>query len=147
MPAFNSGKRSRDGAIPNVEVSLYHDFHHPAEANFASAADTRPSPASAWQATVTTSRDVRRGRMRGPGRSFRRATVRTARNQTRARCNSRCSPRRARRLQSICANNFAGREVFNDQVIASVIKGIDIEAGEMRLPQALVQFQVENLKP
>ena len=50
-------------------------------------------------------------------------------------------------LQSICANNFAGGEVFNDQVIANVIEGIDIEAGEMRLPQALVQFQVENLKP
>ena len=50
-------------------------------------------------------------------------------------------------LQSICANNFAGGEVFNDHVIANVIEGIDIEAGEMRLPQALVQFQVENLKP
>ena len=50
-------------------------------------------------------------------------------------------------LQSICANNFAGREVFNDQVIGNVINGIDIEAGEMRLHQALVQFQVENLKP
>ena len=127
MPAFNSGKRPRDGAILNVEVSLYHDFHHPAEANFASAADTRPSPASAWQAAATTSRDARRGRMRGPARSFRRG-VRAG-------------------FQSICANNFAGREVFNDQVIANVIEGIDIEAGEMRLHQALVQFQVENLKP
>ena len=29
------GKRHPDGAIPNVEVSLYHDFRHPAEANFA----------------------------------------------------------------------------------------------------------------
>ena len=28
-----------------------------------------------------------------------------------------------------------------------VIEEIDIEAGEMRLHQALVQFQVENLKP
>jgi hypothetical protein len=37
--------------------------------------------------------------------------------------------------------------VFNDQVIANVIDGIDVEAGEMRLAQALVQFQVENLKP
>ena len=35
MPAFYLGKRHPDGAIPNVEVSLYHDFRRPAEANFA----------------------------------------------------------------------------------------------------------------
>src|SRR5205823_9270855 len=50
-------------------------------------------------------------------------------------------------LQSICANDFICRDVFDDQVVANVVEKIDVEPGEMRFHQALVQFEVKNLKP
>ena len=50
-------------------------------------------------------------------------------------------------LQSICANDFICRDVFDDQVVANLVKRIDVEPGEMRLDQAFVQFEIEHLKP
>jgi hypothetical protein len=115
MPAFNSGKRPRDNAIPNVEVSVYHDFHHPAEANFASAADTGL-------------RQLRRGRrlslqggMLGVDACAAQldhfAAQRFVRREIKLALAVIADVRRGVRagLQSICANNFAGREVFNDR--------------------------------
>src|SRR5881392_2054167 len=57
------------------------------------------------------------------------------------RCGSRAG------LQSICANDFICRDVFDDQVVANVVEKIDVEPGEMRLHQALVEFEIKNLKP
>jgi len=50
-------------------------------------------------------------------------------------------------LQAIGADNGSRREFLDDQMITKFVEWIDIEPSQMRLHQALVQFEVENLKP
>ena len=50
-------------------------------------------------------------------------------------------------LQPISADDVAGRDFLDNQVIAEFIKWIDIEPGRIRFGQSFTEFQVEDLKP
>ena len=50
-------------------------------------------------------------------------------------------------LQPIGSDDFALRDIFNDQVIADLVEWIDVKPCEMRFRQAFVELEIENLKP
>src|SRR5713226_3041100 len=49
-------------------------------------------------------------------------------------------------LQSVCANDIGGRQMFNDEMIASGIEGVFVQAGGVRLFEPFVEFEIEDLK-
>jgi hypothetical protein len=50
-------------------------------------------------------------------------------------------------LQAIRSDNFSVVGVFDEQMVADVIKGVGVKAGLERLIQALVKFEVEHEEP
>src|SRR6266480_913962 len=57
----------------------------------------------------------------------------------------RCGTRAG--LQSICADDFASRQLFDDQVIAELVEWIDVGSGGIRFGQSFAELEIENLKP
>ena len=47
-------------------------------------------------------------------------------------------------LQSICANDFICRHVFDDQVVANVVEKIDIEPGDSTKPSFSSRLKTSN---
>src|SRR6266566_8863429 len=50
-------------------------------------------------------------------------------------------------LQAVCTDDIGGGQMFNDEMIANGIKGVFVQAGRVGLFKALVEFEIENLKP
>ena len=50
-------------------------------------------------------------------------------------------------LQSVCANDIGGGQMFNDEMIADDIEGVFVQAGRVGLFKAFVEFEIEDLKP
>ena len=50
-------------------------------------------------------------------------------------------------LQSVCADDIGGGQMFNDEMIANGIKGVFVQAGRVGLFKSFVEFEIENLKP
>ncbi len=49
-------------------------------------------------------------------------------------------------LQSVCADDIGGGQVFNDEMIANGIEGVFVQAGRVGLFKPLVEFEIEDLK-
>ncbi len=50
-------------------------------------------------------------------------------------------------LQAIRPDDFPGRDLLDNQMVANFIESVCVQPGEMRFGQAFVQLKVENLKP
>src|SRR6266571_8119089 len=58
---------------------------------------------------------------------------------------TRCGTRAG--LQSIRTDDFASRQLFDDQVIAELVEWIDVGSGGIRFGQSFAELEIENLKP
>ena len=50
-------------------------------------------------------------------------------------------------LQAIRPDDFPGRDLLDNQMVANFIESVCVQPGEMRFGQAFVEFKVENVKP
>ena len=50
-------------------------------------------------------------------------------------------------LQSVCADDIGGGQMFNDEMIANGIEGVFVQAGRVGLFKPFVEFEIEDLKP
>ena len=53
----------------------------------------------------------------------------------------------ATRLQSVCADDIGGEQMFNDEMIVNGIEGVFVQAGRVGLFKPFVEFEIEDLKP
>ena len=49
-------------------------------------------------------------------------------------------------LQSVCADDIGGGQMFNDEMIANGVEWIFVQAGRVGLFQPFVEFEIEDLK-
>ena len=54
-----------------------------------------------------------------------------------------CRQQFAQALQSVCADDIGGGQMFNDEMVANRIEGVFVQAGRVGLFKPFVEFEIE----